>query len=115
MNAIKNVLDNRESKSYPTVNILKMLEFVLKNKCFEFNGKVKQQLSDMAICTKCAPPYACVFMDKVEAGFFKSQKQKPVVQFRYFDDIYLFGLVGRSYAWVEKGKYFILGFDCKFI
>ena len=66
-----------------------MLEFVLKNKCFEFNGKVKQQLSDMAICTKCAPPYACVFMDKVEAVFFKSQKQKPVVQFRYFDDIFI--------------------------
>ena len=43
-----------------------MLEFVLKSNYFEFNRKVKQQLSGTAIETKCALPYACIFMDKVE-------------------------------------------------
>ena len=95
LNAIKDVLDNREWKSIPTEDIVKMLEFVLKNKNFKFNGKVKQQLSGMAICIKCAPPYACVFMDKVETGFLESQKHKPMTWFRYIDDIFLFGLMGR--------------------
>ena len=44
LNATKEALENRERKSIPTSDILKMLEFVLKNNYFEFNGNVKQQL-----------------------------------------------------------------------
>ena len=44
LNAIKEALENRTRKSAPTSGILKMLEFVLKNNYFEFNGNVKQQL-----------------------------------------------------------------------
>ena len=65
-----------------------MLEFVLKNNYFEFNGNVKQQLSGTAIGTKRAPPYACIFIDKVETDFLESQKLKPMVWFRYIDDIF---------------------------
>ena len=50
------------------------------------NGNIKQQLSGTAIGTKCAPPYACIFMDKVETDFLESQKLKPMVWFRYTDD-----------------------------
>ena len=45
LNAITKALDNRERKSIPTEDILKMLGFVWKNGYFEFNRKVKQQLS----------------------------------------------------------------------
>ena len=76
-NAIKGALENRTRKSVPTSDILKMMEFVSKNNYSEFNESVKQQLSGTAIGAKCLPPYACIFMDKVETDFFKSQKLKP--------------------------------------
>ena len=44
-----------------------MAEFVLKNDFFEFNGKVKRQYFGTTIGTKFAPPYACIFVDEVEA------------------------------------------------
>ena len=40
-----------------------MAEFVLKNNYFEFDSKVKKQISGTVIGTKFAPSYACVFMD----------------------------------------------------
>ena len=46
-----------------------MTEFVLRNNCFEFNGKVKQQISGIAIGEKCAPNYACMYMDELENEF----------------------------------------------
>ena len=44
-----------------------MAGFVLKNNIFKFNGKVKRQYSGTTIGTKFAPPYACIFVDEVEA------------------------------------------------
>ena len=40
--------------------LLKMLEYVLKNNCFKFGNKIKQQISKTAISTKFAPP-KCIF------------------------------------------------------
>ena len=54
-----------------------MTEFVLKNNYFEFNDKVKKQLSGTAIGTKFAPAYASIFMDKIESHFLKSQELTP--------------------------------------
>ena len=79
LNAIKKALENRARKSVPTNDILKMLEFVLKNNYFEFNGNVKLQISDTVIGKKCALPYACIFMDKVESDFLESEKLKLMV------------------------------------
>ena len=47
--------------------------FVLKNNLFEFNDKVKQQISGTAIGNKFAPPYVCIYMDKTEANFLKTE------------------------------------------
>ena len=65
-----------------------MAKFVLKNNYFEFNSKVKQQISGTAIGTKFAHPYACIFMDEVETSFLETQKMKPLVWFRYIDDMF---------------------------
>ena len=65
-----------------------MKEFVLKKNLFEFNSKIKQQVSGTAIGTKFAPPYACLFMDKFETSFLETQQLQPLVWFRYFDDIF---------------------------
>ena len=52
-----------------------MAEFVLKNNYLEFNGSVKQQVSGTAIGTKCAPTYACIYMDEVETEFLKNSRK----------------------------------------
>ena len=65
-----------------------MAEFVLKNNYFEFNGKVKKQLSGAAIGTKFAPIYASILMDKLESDFQKSQGLTPLLWYRYIDDVF---------------------------
>ena len=52
--------DKREQKKIPTEELVQMAEFVLKNKFFEFNGQIKQQISGTAIGTKCTPKYTCI-------------------------------------------------------
>ena len=44
-----------------------MAEFGLKNNIFEF----KQQVAGAAISTKFDHPYACIYMDELEAEFLK--------------------------------------------
>ena len=66
-----------------------MADFVRKNNYFEFNKQIKQQMSRTAIGTKLVPPYAWLFMDKIEAAFLEAQELQPLVWFRYIDDIFL--------------------------
>ena len=65
-----------------------MARFVLKNNFFEFDSKIKQQISGTAIGTKFAPPYVCIFMDKFETDFLTTQNLKRWVWLRYIDDIF---------------------------
>ena len=51
-----------------------MVESVLKNNYFEFNGQVKHQRSGTAIGSKFAPKYACIFMDETETKFLQTQE-----------------------------------------
>ena len=81
LKALKNPLGKHEQKHIFIETLIYMVEFVLKNNFFEFNGSVKQQVSGMAIGTKCAPTYACIFMDKVETEFLKTQESTPLVWF----------------------------------
>ena len=81
-------LEEREDTSISTEDLLKMARFVLKNNFFEFDSKIKQQISGRVIGTKFAPPYACIFMDKFETDFLTTQNLKPWVWLRYIDDIF---------------------------
>ena len=84
--ALHETLEERSDKKFR--HLVDMAEFVLKNNFFEFDSKVKQQISCTAIGTKFAPPYACIFMDKVETDFLEMQTVKPLVWLRYIDDIF---------------------------
>ena len=86
--ALRDALDNREVEKTPTEDLVKMAEFVLKNNYFEFNGSIKQQLSGTTIGKKFAPPYTCIFMDKRETNFLKTQTLGPLMWFRYIDDVF---------------------------
>ena len=56
-----------------------MTDFVLRSNYFEFDSCIKQQISSTAIGTKFKPPYACIFMDKVQNAFLESENTKPWV------------------------------------
>ena len=73
-----------------------MAKFVLKTNYFEFNGKVKQQISGTAIGTKFVPLYACIFMDEVVTSFLETQEMKPLVWFRYIDDVFFIWTHGQE-------------------
>ena len=88
---LREVLDKREQHTIPTSEPISMAYFVLKNNYFEFNGQIQQSISGTAIGTKFAPPYACLFMDKIETAFLETQELQPLVWFRYIDDIFLSG------------------------
>ena len=44
--------------------------------------------SGAAITTKFAPPYACISMNKHQTKFLEIQILKPLVWFRYVEDIF---------------------------
>ena len=49
---LKQKLEEQPSTKIPTNDLVQLTEFVLKNDLFEFNGKVKQKISETAIGTK---------------------------------------------------------------
>ena len=79
LKTLKNALDKRKQKHIPAEKLINTAEFVLKNNFFEFNGSVKQQVSGTAIGTKCAPTYACIYMDEVETEFLETQERARLV------------------------------------
>ena len=96
LRALEKAPNSRTNKNVSTEDLVKMAKFVLKNNYFEFNGKVKQQISGTAIGTKFAPPYACIFMDEVETSFIETQEMKPLVWFRYIDDVFFIWTHGQE-------------------
>ena len=46
-----------------------MLKSVMKNNLLDFNNKLFQQTSGTTISIMSTPPYACIYMDRVEQDF----------------------------------------------
>ena len=63
----------------------------------EFHGSVKQQVSETNISIKCAPTYACIFVDEVETEFLKTRETAPLVWFKYIDDIVFIWIYGKEH------------------
>ena len=99
LTALRDTWDKREVKKIPTEDLVKMAEFVLKNNHFEFNGSIKQQLSGTAIGTKFVPPYAYIFMDKLETNFLKTQTLQTLLWFRYIDVFFLWTRGEENLKW----------------
>ena len=94
--ALKQKLEEQKSTKISTNDLVKLAEFVLKNNLFEFNDKVKQQISGTAIGTKFAPPYACIYMDKTETDFLKTRDFQPFIWLRCIDDIFFIWTHGEA-------------------
>ena len=56
---LREVLEKRESQRIGTDYLIKTPKFVLQNNYFEFSSSMKEHVSETAIGTKFASPYAC--------------------------------------------------------
>ena len=69
LQALYEKLEERADKKIPSTDLVEMAEFILKNNFFEFETKIIQQISGTAIGTTFAPPYPCLFIDRIENNF----------------------------------------------
>lgn len=81
-------LNKRTSQAIPTPFLIKLMDFVLKNNNFSFNGQHYIQAQGTAMGTKMAPSYACLFMGDLEQRILDNSPDKPYLWVRFIDDIF---------------------------
>ena len=69
--------------------IVKLLQVVLTNNYFDFNGKHYHHKSGTAMGTKLAPSYANLFMSKFEQDYVYTYHLQPILWKMFIDDIFL--------------------------
>ena len=69
--------------------IIELLEVVLTNNYFDFNGKHYHQIAGTAMGTKLAPSYANLFMTKFEKSHVYTYQLQPTQWKRFIDDIFM--------------------------
>ena len=85
---LEGALQNRRHKQIAIDKLVKMAQYLLKISYLKFDNDVFQKMSGTAIGTNFAPPYACIFMNKIVTKFLRTKSLQPVVWFIYFDDIF---------------------------
>ena len=106
LQALEKALEKRDSIQISTSDLLKKAKFALQNNYFEFSGETKQQIRDADIGTKFPPPYAFIFMGKVESDFLKTQTHQPLVWFRYINETFFIWTHGQ-----DKLEQFLVGLN----
>ena len=71
------------------LNLVKLLEMVLKKNNFQFNGVHYLQVGGTAMGTKAAPGLANCFMGNFEEEHVYKYRLHPLLYLRYLDDIFL--------------------------
>ena len=89
LESIREALNSRSDQSVSTETLLELMKLVLKNNFFEFNSEFFQQVRGTAIGTKCAPSYAILFLAALERKLLDHHVEKPLLWWRYIDDIFL--------------------------
>ena len=86
--SLRRFLEARDSKQVSSNTLTELAELVLKNNIFEFDEKTFKQKRGTAIGTKFAPPYAILFMADFEEKMLERLEKKPMIWWRYIDDIF---------------------------
>jgi hypothetical protein len=81
----RKALETRKYKKHSTESVMKMIETVLENNLFEFNGKEYCQRNGVAIGSKLGKNFACTFMRHWDEELGKHEKQ-PSFYKRFIDD-----------------------------
>ena len=88
LTSLRRVLELRDNKQISSDNLIELAEMVLKNNIFQFNEKTFKQVRGTAVGTKFAPPYAILFMADIEEKILSASEKKPMIWWRYIDDIF---------------------------
>ncbi|CAC5426705.1 unnamed protein product [Mytilus coruscus] len=79
--ACKTALENRSDISIPTEDVLKMMDLVIENNNFSFNGKHFLQTEGTTIGSHLGMNYACTYLGQWKGNVFQTSN------WRYVDDI----------------------------
>ena len=86
-------LEQRTHKSIPSIILKKLILLVLRYNIFRFGSSFYTQIKGTCMGTPMAPNYANLFMDRFEETlleeFYNKTGKKPVVWWRYIDDIFV--------------------------
>ncbi|XP_068684342.1 uncharacterized protein [Montipora foliosa] len=72
----------------PTNSLREMLQLILGENSFSFNGRNYLQTHGTAMGTKMAVAFANIFMSEVETEILKASDIKPLQWKRYIDDVF---------------------------
>ena len=87
MRAIRRSFGRQPKPVYDTIS--RMLQYILEANDFEFNNQFFLQISGTAMGKKFAPHYADIYMAEWEREALAKCPKKPLVYFRYLDDIFI--------------------------
>jgi len=79
---------HKNSPPIPTRFVREMLQLILKENSFQFNGKNYLQTHGTAMGTKVAVAFANIFMSAIETEIIRLSSNKPLVWKRYIDGIF---------------------------
>ena len=89
MQAFKEAMDKRADKRVPSTFLLTLLMLVLSCNVFTFNGNLSLQLFGVAMGTRVAPTFACLFMGWLERILLSTWTgRQPNHWCLYIDDIW---------------------------
>ncbi|KAL9988930.1 hypothetical protein ACROYT_G003426 [Oculina patagonica] len=96
INACRRVLDQRTDKSIPTEKLCDLMRIILTMNNFVFNGEHFIQQHGIAMGTRMAPAFANLFMGDFERKALEGYTDKPLLWFRYIDNILKFWTHGNE-------------------
>ena len=94
--AAREHLNKRTTQRPPTETICDLINIILQNNNFEFDGQFFLQKHGTAMGTRMAPSYANLFMGSLEATALENAPYKPLVWWRFIDDNFLIWTHGQD-------------------
>ena len=89
LTSLQRFLKLRDNKQISCDTFIELAEIVLKNNIFEFDEKTFKSARGIAIGIKFAPPYADLFIAYLEEKILNVFEEKPMIWWRYIDNIFL--------------------------
>ena len=88
LTSFRRFLELADNKQVSSETLTELAEIVLKKNIFEFDEKAFKQVRGTEIGTKFAPPYAILFMAELEEKILNAFEEKPVIWWKYIDNIF---------------------------
>ena len=90
METTEEKLLERENKKVPTEYIMKLMEIILHNNIFEFHDSYWKQNIGAAMGSKPVPPYANIFMAKIDKMIKNQEGAEAIMTLkRFIDDFFI--------------------------